>query len=83
MKFIKSYNKHINESSNEKNLDVPTKEGWYWVLLDGYESPTPCWFMKMGNDWCFLPGGMGDSSSMGLYADDITKIGPSIEVPNF
>lgn len=58
----------------------PVKNGWYWVLFEGYDSPHPCWFMKGDDeeDNCFLPGGMGDSSSCGVYADDIEKIGPEI-----
>ncbi len=34
-------------------------------------------------DECFLPGGMGDSSSNGIYIDEIERIGPEIIVPNF
>jgi hypothetical protein len=62
-----------------------TKNGWYWVLIDGYESPTPCWYQHDDEieERCFLPGGMGDSSSMGLYAEDIKKIGPEIIEPIF
>ena len=63
----------------EKQL--PEKDGWYWVLLEEYETPTPCWYMKQSE--CFLPAGMGDSSSMGIYLDDIQKIGPEIIVPKF
>lgn len=70
---------------NKSNLQFPAKEGWYWVLIDGYTNPTPCWFMydENPNECCFLPGGMGDSSSFGLYADDIVKVGPEITVPKF
>jgi len=71
-----------------KNL--PQKSGWYWVLIEGYDEPTPCWYSgtecfryyEPGDEY-FLPGGMGDSSSMGIYIDDIERIGPEIEVPNF
>jgi len=31
----------------------------------------------------FLPGGMGDSSSNGIYMDEIERVGPEIIVPNF
>jgi hypothetical protein len=34
-------------------------------------------------DSCFLPGGMGDVSSNGVYLDDIAKIGPQIIIPVF
>jgi hypothetical protein len=65
--------------------NLPLKDGWYWILIDGYETPTPCWFMKgrEPKDSCFLPGGLGDSSSMGIYIDEIVKIGPEIIVPEF
>lgn len=60
---------------------------YYWVQFKGYatDNPIPCYFMKDidPDDSCFLPGGMGDSSSMGVYADEISKIGPKIEVPIF
>jgi hypothetical protein len=70
---------------NKVNAQFPTKSGWYWVLINGYDNPTPCWFMYSvdPDDQCFLPGGMGDSSSMGLYADDIERVGPEIIQPNF
>jgi len=71
--------KKAREKSKEKSF--PSKDGWYWVLIDGYDKPTPCWFMLQSN--CFLPGGMGDSSSMGLYESDIKKVGPEIIEPNF
>jgi len=32
---------------------------------------------------CFLPAGLGDSSSMGIYLDEIVKIGPEINEPLF
>jgi len=66
--------------------EFPSKNGWYWVLIDGYDTPTPCWFGYQGadeDDKCFLPGGMGDSSSAGLYRDDIAKVGPEIIEPKF
>lgn len=60
---------------------------YYWVLFDGYENPTPCFFYKDKYDRvdrsCFLPGGIGDTSSMGVYIEDIAKIGPEITVPKF
>jgi hypothetical protein len=73
----------------DKKMILPEKSGWYWVLIDGYDSPTPCWFSRVDNwndpdgDSYFLPGGMGDSSSMGLYIDDLEEIGPEIIVPKF
>lgn len=69
--------------AENENLQWPTKDGWFWVLIDGYTKPAPCWYMHNNDpdDRCFLPGGMGDSSSMGLFEDDITKIGPEIEAP--
>jgi hypothetical protein len=57
---------------------------YYWVLFYGYKKPTPCFFYKDDDDLedsCFLPGGMGDASSNGVYLDDIVKIGPEIIVP--
>jgi len=60
------------------------KDGsWHWLLLDGYDWYMPCLFMKGQDpeDSCFLPGGLGDSSSMGIYADEIEKIGPEIIAP--
>ena len=69
-----------------KQLTLPTKSGYYWVLIEGYDEPTPCLFSVLGkneneDDACFLPGGMGDSSSNGVYLDE--KIGPEIIVPKF
>ena len=60
------------------DVEFPTKSGWFWVLVDGYENPTPCWFSysEDDEDCYFLPGGMGDSSSMGLY-----RAGPEIIEP--
>ncbi len=66
---------------NSQNKKLPSKTGWYWVLITGYNTPTPCWYMNESE--CFLPGGLGDSSSMGLYQDDIEKVGPEIVVPLF
>lgn len=66
--------------------DLPTNDGWFWILIDGYEDPTPCSYHYDRNEpesSYFLPGGMGDSSSMGLYMEDIAKIGPEIIVPFF
>lgn len=74
----------INKISEQ--LELPTKTGWYWILIDGYDTPTPCWFSynKSEPEYSyFLPGGMGDSSSMGIYLRDLSKIGPEIEVPTF
>jgi hypothetical protein len=73
--------------ANQKQLNYPSVDGWYWVLVDGYKRPIPCWYMKTshpdpkGDPGCFLPGGMGDSSSTGLYSNDISKIGPEIIEP--
>ena len=82
----KKHIKSFNEST--ENLNMPTKSGWYWILINGDEKPTPCWYMGPDSfysyeegDECFLPGGVGDSSSNGIYIDDIEKIGPEIEVP--
>lgn len=67
----------------EKTL--PKKSGWYWILIDGYDDPTPCWFSlnQEIQDSYFLPGGMGDGSRNGIYLDEIVKIGPEITVPKF
>lgn len=69
------------ENSNMKKM--PTKDGWYWVLIDGYDEPTACWFSLDSDGGYFLPGGMGDSSSMGLFEEDIERVGPEIIVPKF
>lgn len=77
--------KGFNESEENNNKNIPSKDGWYWVLIDGYDEPTPCWFSyaKDPEDSYFLPGGMGDSSSSGIYMDEVVRVGPEIEVPNF
>ena len=74
----------------ENNKMLPQKSGWYWILIKGYNTPTPCWYMGPDSfysyeegDECFLPGGMGDASRNGIYLDDIQKIGPQIEAPIF
>lgn len=70
----------------DEGLKWPQKSGWYWVLIDGWDTPTPCWIeIARNEDYTnyALPGGMGDSSSMGLYDNDIEKFGPEIIVPNF
>ena len=67
--------------------ELPKKSGWYWVLIEGYDTPHPCWFSRVDQwnnpekDSYFLPGGLGDASSMGIYLDEIEKIGPEIEEP--
>jgi hypothetical protein len=70
----------INKVSEE--LQMPSKEGWYWVQLDGYyDGPKwfPCWYQGEG---CFLPGGIGDSSSNGIFLEDgILQVGPEILEP--
>jgi hypothetical protein len=78
------------DSNTEDNKQLPEKSGWYWVLIKGYKKPKPCWYMGPDSfysyeegDECFLPGGVGDSSSMGVYIDEVEKIGPEIEVPEF
>jgi hypothetical protein len=78
------------DSNTEDNKQLPEKSGWYWVLIKGYKKPKPCWYMGPDSfysyeegDECFLPGGVGDSSSMGIYIDGVEKIGPEIEVPEF
>ena len=66
--------------------DLPKENGWYWVLIDGYETPTPCSYFynkEEPEDSYFLPGGMGDSSSMGLYFGDLEKVGLKIIIPKF
>ena len=63
---------NIDDVSDSQNKKLPNKSGWFWVLIDGYNKPTPCWYM---NDLqCFLLGGLGDSSSMGIYEDEIEKL---------
>ena len=74
--------KKVNESK------LPIKSGWYWVLIDGYDTPTPCWYNApnpddQDDDGYFLPVRMGDSSDSGLYENDIEKVGPEIIEPIF
>ena len=69
-----------------ESMEMPIKEGWYWILFDGYDSPTPCWFMidkKYPESSCFLPAGLGDASRDGVYMNEITRIGPEIVEPKF
>jgi hypothetical protein len=86
--------KHLNNikllNENLKSKELPLKSGWFWVLIKGYDDPTPCWYMGPEKfysyeegDECFLPGGIGDISRNGIYIDDIEKIGPEIVVPIF
>lgn len=79
MSKIDKFEEHSGE------LEFPSKSGWYWVVIDGYDTPTPCWFSHSEDmdDCHFLPAGLGDSSSDGLYMDDIYKIGPEIIEPKF
>ena len=65
----------VSEFENVK----PPKSGWFWVDI-GDDTKIPCWY---DGDDCFLPAGLGDSSSTGLYHDDIDKIGPEIIEPDF
>lgn len=67
--------------SEEIELILPEKDGWYWVILDGDESGTPCWFMKDAK--CFIPAGLGDASRYGIDVSDIDAIGPEIIEPEF
>lgn len=69
-----------------KKLNWPKSDGWYWVKFEGYNTPNPCWFVldtENEDDSYFLPGGLGDSSSSGVYIDDIDEIGPEIIEPKF
>jgi len=82
---LKTFTEHLESVSTDK-LILPTKNGWYWVLLDGWNTPTPCWYYydeNDENDSYFLPGGMGDESRDGVHINEIEKIGPEIIVPNF
>jgi hypothetical protein len=66
--------------------DLPKENGWYWVLIYGYKTPTPCFYSYDKQEpKCsyFLPGGVGDSSSAGLFIEDIEKVSSKITVPNF
>ena len=69
-----------------KKIELPEKNGWYWIRMKGYNIGTPCWFSKDiddEDDSYFLAGGMGDSSSAGIFIDDIETIGPEIIEPEF
>lgn len=66
--------------------DLPKENGWYWVLICDYKTPTPCFYSyneQEPESSYFLPGGVGDSSSAGLYIEDIEKVISKIAVPNF
>ena len=69
----------IEEKNELPEKELPEKDGWYWIESNGEKIPS--WFMS--NLECFLPGGMGDSSSTGMYLEDINKIGPPIIEPKF
>jgi hypothetical protein len=60
---------------------MPKKDGWFWVLLMDYDHPIPCWYNVEGG--YFLPGGLGDSSSAGIFEDEVDKVGPEIHQPTF
>ena len=67
-----------------KQITVPTKDGWYWIkYYDG--GWFPAWLSQDINKGVdepyFLVGGLGDSSSAGLYMNDIIEIGPEIIEP--
>ena len=82
---LKTFTEHLESFSKDK-LTLPAKNGWYWILMVGWTTPTPCWYYYDENDESdcyFLPGGLGDSSRDGLYLNEIEKIGPEIIVPNF
>lgn len=67
-------------------MKFPEKDGWYWVRIAGYDGPIPCWYVApRDNDDnpYFLPAGLGDSSSSGVYEEDIDSIGPEIIEPEF
>jgi len=87
MKITKTQLQNIIKEQAKKiikeDIELPQKDGWYWILIDGYNSPTPCWFSDDEDGGYFLPGGMGDSSSMGIYKNDIVKVGPEIIEPIF
>lgn len=67
--------------------DLPKEDGWYWVLIDGYSSNnlTPCWYYydtSNVEESYFLAGGLGDSSSAGLFHNDISKVVSKIKMPD-
>lgn len=66
-----------------KNKNLTQKSGWYWVLIEGYNQYLPGWYEYNTNvkESYFLPGGIGDESSMGIYFDEIEEIGPEITQP--
>ena len=66
-------------------MELPIKEGWYWIVLKGYDYAIPCWYVKsdIDDECCFLPGGVGDTSSSGVYDVEIDRIGPEIIEPKF
>lgn len=67
--------------------DLPKKDGWYWIKSKySYDKrPIACYYQYNNLEpeaSYFLPGKVGDSSSNGIYMDDIVKIGPEIQEPN-
>lgn len=70
----------------KKKIEIPTKTGWYWIVIVGWATPIACWFYYNENEpdeSYFLPGGVGDESSNGVYIEDVEKIGPEIIQPDF
>ena len=69
----------------ETKITVPTKDGWYWIKYYEGGGWFPAWLSQDINKGVdepyFLVGGLGDSSSAGLYMDEIIKIGPEITEP--
>ena len=62
-----------------KIMNFPKNSGWYWVWIIGIESPIPCWY-SIDTDY-FLPAGLGDSSSQGIFSNEIEQLGPEIQEP--
>jgi|APCry1669192269_1035402.scaffolds.fasta_scaffold00806_14 hypothetical protein len=53
----------------------PTKSGWFWVKIQK-NYIVPCYFdynINYIDSLYFLPGGLGDGSSNGLYEDDFEE----------
>lgn len=84
MKHIKQFNENSNYMSIIEQMKNLKHRHYYWVLFEGYSEPNPCFFIKSEDpdESCFLPGGLGDTSSMGVYAQDIEKIGSEIPIPS-
>jgi len=59
-KHIQSFNDMNSELSKEtsdsQNKKIPAKSGWYWILITGYNNPTPCYYMGPDSFYSYEEG---------------------------